>query len=134
MRKIQTTDFFKAVRLIRAANLKTEIKDIIEEVDKKKKEIKKLTEDVLSGQEEATDVKVPKFSVKDVGFDIVFTVIEKVADTKVEDAFYEFISGPLEKTVEEVQVMEITELINEFEAADWEEWKKLFSRASDVTS
>lgn len=137
MRNLQTKDFFKAVRLIRAANLKNEIKAVISEVEDKKKEIKKIREKIEADGITADEIKkteIPKFSVEDIGFEIMYTVLEKVAEAKVESAFYDFLSGPLEKTVEETECMEITEIFNEFKNADWGEWKKFFSKASDVTS
>ena len=110
MRNLTTTDLFKAIRLVKTANLKNEIKAFAE-IGKEK------TEDAES-----------------IGFDFVLTLIEKIGEVKLEEALYDFLSGPLEKSVVEIadaDVLElITEIVNDF---DVNSWKTFFGRVSDLT-
>ncbi len=66
----------------------------------------------------------------DLGFEMLFKVIEKFADKQAEHLFYEFLSGPLECDVQAVAEMELFELVaNVKEIADWDKWKSFLSSA-----
>lgn len=105
MRKLQTQDVFKAIKIINAADLKDDFKEIM--------------------------AKSGDMSMKEAGFEIMFKISEKVAGTKTENAIYEFLAGPLEKTAKEVKEMELLELVDEFkECVDPENWKVFFKSVS----
>ena len=107
MRKLQTQDIFKALRVVNGANLKEGLKEIVKK----------------SGD--------GKIDVKDVGMDIIFEIFEKAADTKIEEMLYDFLAGPLEMSAKEVKEMEITALIcNLKECTDSEGWKNFFKSVS----
>lgn len=86
MRKLQTTDLFKALRLVKSANLREELKPVLIKASK-------------------TGVQV-----KDIGIEAFITIIEAFASNNAEEKFYEFLSEPLEKDIEEIKNMGLMEL------------------------
>lgn len=86
MRKLQTVDVFAALRVIKAANLREEIKPIL----------KKASE----GQA----------SIEDIGIEGMLSVVELLAEHKAEKAMYEVLAGPFEMTAEEVGCLELSKL------------------------
>ena len=91
MRKIQSQDIFTALRMIKKANLKEEIKPIIKMA------------------------AVGELDVADVGIVGILGVIEILVEKKSEQAFYEVLAGPFEKTAEEIAKMELNELVENLE-------------------
>ena len=85
MRKLNTSDVFAALRLIRAANLREEIKPVMRVASE------------------------GKLSVEDVGIDGIISVVEMLAEKKAEKAMYEVLSGPFEMEPEEVANMELVQ-------------------------
>ncbi|MGO5053586.1 hypothetical protein ACTQ6A_13960 [Lachnospiraceae bacterium LCP25S3_G4] len=111
MRKLQTQDVFKAIKVINSADLKTEFKQIVEMAREK------------------------KTSVSELGFDIIFKLLEKVSGSKTELEIYEFLSGPLECSVKEVKEMDIISLVTGLkDCADFESWKVFFKSVSALTT
>lgn len=104
MRKLQTSDVFELARLIKRAGIKDELKDVA--------------------------LKANKEDIEGTGFDLIFGVVEKLTEQKVEDDLYKFLSGPLEESPEEVKVMDPLELVEKImRIADMEKWKAFLKLA-----
>lgn len=107
MRKLQTQDVFKAIRVISLTDFK--------------EGIKKLTEDNI-GKE---------FKAQDLGVDILFDLLEKLSDANAESGIYEFLSGPFEVPPEEIKSMDLLDLVTGLrECADVDGWKAFFKSVS----
>ena len=117
MRKLQTHDVFMALKLVKAAGVKDEVSRIYQIVEVKEKEGKKL-------------------NIKDVGIEFVLGLMEKLAGTESENAFYELLAGPLEKEAEEIKTMEPLDLIDEVEklkeVIDGERFKRFFKSVAGL--
>lgn len=110
MRKIQTQDVFNAVRLINRLNFKEDLKEI------------------MMAYNEGSRNTV------NLACDILFSLMEKATEKNSEKAFYEFLSGPLESTEDEIKKMDLLELIESLnKCADPEKWKIFFGRVSALT-
>ena len=83
MRKLQTSDVFNAMRLIKKAELKEGIKPYLQMAS-------------------AGDL-----SVEEVGSEGILGLIEIMSESKSEMAIYEILAGPFEMTAKEVQKMEL---------------------------
>ncbi len=105
MRKLNTSDVFAFTRLVKEIGLKEEIKNITAK---------------------ATEEK----DVKELGLDIIFTLIEKFSEVNSENALYEFLSRPLEISKEEVGTMDLFDLVDKvMQIADVEKWKTFLKLA-----
>lgn len=105
MRKLNTSDVFAFTRLVKEIGLKEEIKNITAK---------------------ATEEK----DVKELGLDIIFTLIEKFSEVNSENALYEFLSRPLEISKEEVGTMDLFDLVDKvMQMADVEKWKTFLKLA-----
>ena len=91
MRKLQTSDIFNALRLIKKANLKEEIKPIL-----------KMAE---SGE----------LKVEEVGINGVLSFIEILSEKKAEQGIYELLAGPFEMKPKEVEQMDLITLAEHLE-------------------
>lgn len=112
MRKLQTQDVFRAIRVIKVTNLKEDLKDIVNKVN--------------TGTGDGGNL-----TIQDVGLDVMFKILEKATEEKAETAIYEFLSGPLEVTAGEVREMELLTLVEQItQCADTENWKVFFRRVS----
>lgn len=91
MRRITSEDTFRAIRLVKAAGIKNEIKkmaQVVEQMQKEKKEI----------------------DIEEIGCDFFLSVIDGMADEKAEELLYQLISGPLEIEPTEVKKMSLWDL------------------------
>ena len=86
MRKLKMSDIFTAMRVIKKAGLKEEIKPLIRTAG--------------SGE----------LNVEDVGIEGILTMIEILSEKKSEQAIYEVLAGPFEMTPEEVQNLDLDRL------------------------
>ena len=91
MRKLQTRDVFNALRLIKKADLKEQLKPVI----------------ALAAEGE--------LKVDDIGIEGMLTVIEIFSAAKSEQAIYEFLAEPFEMTPEEVGGMDLGSLTECFD-------------------
>ena len=106
MRKLNTSDIFQLTRLIKQIGLKEEIKEVASKSSE-------MLEDPMS-----------------LGFELIFTLIEKFSEKQSEKALYEFLAGPLEITAAEVEKMELFELIEQLkEVADIAKWASFLKLA-----
>lgn len=102
MRKLQTRDVFNALRLIKKAELKEEIKPVV-----------RLAAD-------------GNLDIADIGIEGVLTIIEIFTEKKAESAIYDFLAGPLEKDASEVEQMELMELVESLKQLSEENDLKVF--------
>lgn len=110
MRTIQTQDVFNAVRLITRLNFKEDLKEIM------------------------TAYNEGSRNTVNLACDILFGIMEKAAEKNAEKAFYEFLSGPLEHSEDEIRKMDLLELLESLnKCADPEKWKIFFERVSALT-
>lgn len=87
MRKLNTTDLFEAMRLIKKANLREELRPVI----------------MRAAQSQ--------LSVEEVGIDGLLGVIEILSEKKAEQGMYDFLARPFEVTPKEVSEWGLDELI-----------------------
>lgn len=110
MRRLTTSDVFKAFRVVAKAGLK--------------EEFQKVSEYVSNGNTDANDI----------GMVLIFGIIEKLAGTEEEKLIYEFLSGPLEIKASEIGKMDALELINNLkewkEVVGVEDWQAFFKSVS----
>jgi hypothetical protein len=83
MRKLQTSDIFNALRLIKKAKLKEELKPVMELA--------------ASGA----------LKLEEIGLEGMLTAIEIFSEKGAEKALYEVLSGPFELPPEEIEAMDI---------------------------
>lgn len=109
MRQIKTTDVFRVCRLISAIGVREEIRE------------------VALKAEESKDKKVKI----DMGFDLLFGIIEKATKENAEKEIYIFIADLFECEWEEVRDMDPIDLFDKLEqVADFEKWKNFFGRVA----
>lgn len=108
MRKLQTTDIFAACRMLSRIGVREEIREVAMK---------------------AEESKTKKIRV-DMGFDLMFGILEKATQENAEDEIYNFIAGIFECDAEEIRVMDPLELFEKStEVADFEKWKNFFKLA-----
>lgn len=83
MRKLQSSDLFAAMRLVKKANIKEELKPILK----------------LASE--------GGISVNDIGIEGILSFIEIMAEKKSEQAIYEVLSGPFEMGPKEIEKMDL---------------------------
>lgn len=111
MRKLITQDVFNALRAIKKANLREELKPILK----------------LAGS--------GNLNIEDVGLEGMLSVIEIFSEKKSEKAIYEVLSGPFEKTVEEIENMNLIDLAENLEAIVGEnDIKRFFTLLAGLNS
>lgn len=109
MRKLQARDIFAATRLVVAVDVKEELKKICMEANNTK-ELK-----------------------EEIGFDFLYSILEKAIRPETEKALYDFLANIFEMDVSRVREMPPVEFVDKIlEAADPEEWKNFFSRVSKL--
>lgn len=113
MRKLQTHDVFKALRLIRIAGIKEEFEKVARLMQENK-----------------------QIDASSIGYSVIFGCLEKVSGTEGENAFYDLISGPLEVSPKDVREMDPMDLIKAIEGLkeviSVEEWTNFFKSVSGL--
>lgn len=114
MRRLKTTDVFAAMRVIKAAGIKDEVKRIALEASESKKDI----------------------NVREVGAELILSIFEGLAEKKAEQMAYEFLAGPLEMSPNTIGELSIADLIEKIKALgkleDAEGWKNFFASLGDL--
>jgi len=111
MRKLQTSDIFNTLRLIKKANLKEEIKPILQMASE------------------------GDLNVKEVGINGILGVLEILSEKKAEHAIYEVLAGPFEITPEQVEQMDILTLTENIETLIGEnDLKRFFTLLAGMNS
>lgn len=84
-------------------------------------------------KEDLKEIGLKANSIKDInekGFEVIFTLFEKVCAEGAEKPIYEFVSTLLECKWGEVRDMNPIDLIEKIkEVADWKQWKAFFKMA-----
>ena len=107
MRSLNTRDLFKAIRVVKETGIKEAFKSNIGDFKNK--------------------------SEKEIGIDLIFTVLESATEKNTEEQIYDFLSGPLEIKKEEVGNLDPIELADKIlEIANIEKWKDFLSRAAQL--
>ena len=105
MRNLETHDIFSACRLLTKIGVREEIRN------------------VAKAAEESKSKRV-QF---DIGFDLMFGILEKATQENAENEIYKFIADLFECDPEEVRKMNPIELLKDLEkVANVEEWKNFF--------
>lgn len=105
IRGLQTEDLFKAWRLISKIGVREEIREV-------------------AARAEENKGKKVQF---DMGFDLMFGILDKATQTKAENEIYIFIADLFGCAPDEVRTMPPLELFNNLgQVADFEEWKNFF--------
>lgn len=109
MRGLKTSDIFSACRLLSAIGIREEIKEVAKQAEEGK-------------------AKKAQF---DIGFDLLFGVIEKATTEGAEKEIYKFIADLFECDWESVRDMDPIELLDKLEqVADLDKWKSFFKRVA----
>lgn len=115
MRKLKTTDVFNALRIIRRANIREELKPVLLSTAEK----------MAGGNADITDI----------GLDGILTVIEALSAKGAEQGIYEFLAGPFECKPKDVADMELSELIKNLqELAEANDLVSFFHSLSGMTT
>lgn len=113
MRELKTCDLFGAMRVVKAAGVKDEIKRIALEINEKK-----------------------EVNQREIGAELILSVIEGLSEKKAESLMYEFLAGPLEMDAEQIGEMKITELIEKIKELGKMEspegWASFFKSLGDL--
>lgn len=116
MRKLKTADIFGAMRVIKSAGIKDEIKRIALEYSEKE--------------------KVSETEQREVGAELVLSIIDGLAEKKSEILMYEFLAGPFEMHPEQIGDMDLTELIDKIQELGKlespEGWRTFFKSLGDL--
>lgn len=103
MRNLQTQDIFSACRLLTKIGVREEIRNVAKA---------------------AEETKTVQF---DIGFDLMFGILEKATQENAENEIYKFIADLFECDPEEVRKMKPIDLFKDLEkVANIEEWKNFF--------
>ena len=109
MRKLNTSDCFALVRLIKESGVKDSLSE----------ELK----DLISGKKKI-------ISTEDDGMELIFALISAFGNKGAEQAFYEFLSGPFEMSEAEIASLPPQETLAKIrELASVDEWKSFFGSA-----
>ena len=109
MKKLVTSDIFSALRVIKTANAKEALKPVLAKANTK--------------------------NAREVGIDVILTLMDCAAEQKCEKAVYAFLSTPFEMKDEEVASLSLAELINKLkELAKENDLSSFFKQLSDMTS
>lgn len=88
MRKLNLKDMFSASRLVIKLSLKEDILEITEKLEQYK-------------------------TANSLGYELLYRAFEKATTPEAENAIYEFLSGPFEKTALEVSEMPLDEMLKD---------------------
>ena len=105
MRNLETSDIFAAIRLLNKIGVREEIREVAKQAEENKSN---------------------EFRF-DMGFDLMFGIIEKAASKNGEKEIYKFIADLFECEWEDVRKMKPIDLFKKLEeVANFEEWKNFF--------
>ena len=105
MRKLKSADVFVALRMIKKASIKEEMRPYF----------------ALAAE--------GKLNVNDLGIETVLGLMEILCEKKAEFAFYEFLAGPFEKTAEEIEDMDLDQFVQQLAQIGKENDLKVFTHA-----
>lgn len=109
MRGLETRDLFSACRLLMKIGVREEIREVARKAEENK----------------------DKMIKTDMGFDLLFGIIEKATQEKAEEEIYKFIADLFGCEWESVRSMNPVEMLDKLEqVADLENWKSFFKRVA----
>lgn len=115
MRTLKSTDLFAGLRVVKAIGVKEEMKEFAQAL---------------------ADGAVTAKTQREMGVELMLGILANCGDKAAEKAFYEFLSAPMEISVEELQEMDLikfAEAIKELvEYIDMEAWKAFFTSLADL--
>ena len=118
MRTLGLKDAFAFARIIKAANIRSEIVTFANEISNRKKVAKE-------------DEKVKELNVEDVGFEFFITLITSISSADVEKKIYELYADIKGCTVEDASLTDFTTLKNDIkELIEKNDLKAFFQSAS----
>lgn len=115
MRKLTLPDTFAFARILKAADIKSEIVNFAKEVLARKN-------------------KKQEINIEEIGLEFVVAIITAAADVKVEEKIYSFLASVCEmdvKNIKELNLSQIKEIISEIIAEN--DLKAFFQSASALT-
>ena len=115
MRKLTLPDTFAFARILKAADIKSEIVNFSKEIIARKN-------------------KKQEINIDEIGLEFVVTLITAAADVKVEEKIYSFLASVCEMDVENIKklnISQIKEIISEIIAEN--DLKTFFQSASALT-
>ena len=115
MRKLTLSDAFAFARILKAADIKSEIVNFSKEIIARKN-------------------KKQEINIDEIGLEFVVTLITAAADVKVEEKIYSFLASVCEMDVENIKKLnlsQIKEIISEIIAEN--DLKAFFQSASALT-
>lgn len=126
MRKLALPDAFKLARIIKAADISSEIAKFASKIQAKKASIDKA---------KAEGKKTEEFNTDEIGFEFIVTIIAAAGDVKVEKEFYSLLAGIKEVDIEEVKKMGFDELLADFKSISKDnDLASFFKSASSLIS
>lgn len=110
MRSLQTSDVFCMCRLLNQIGMKEEIKAIAMQAN-----------------------NMSDLAKEEVGFEVLFNLLDKATQKKSEKLIYEFLGNILEEDPEAIEKSDPVELIDKIvQVAEPEKWKAFFSRVASL--
>lgn len=111
MRNLKTSDIFAACRLLSVIGVREEIREVARQAEEQKG-------------------KKIRF---DMGFDLLFGILEKATAENAEKEVYKFIANLFECDWENVRDMDPIDLLDNLqEVASVEKWKNFFGRVTEL--
>jgi hypothetical protein len=111
MRNLKTSDIFSACRLLSVIGVREEFREIAQKAEENKG-------------------KKARF---DMGFDLIFGILDKATEQHSETEVYKFLADSFECEWESVRDMDPLDLFDNLEkVADWEKWGNFFKRAAGL--
>lgn len=115
MRQLKSTDLFAALRVVKEIGVKEEMKQFAQAV---------------------AEGRMSAKTQREMGAELIFGLLANCGSEGAEKAFFSFLSGPLEKPVDELRDMDLdvfADTIKEFIASvDLERWRGFFSSLADL--
>ena len=128
LRKLNTGDIFRAARMVKRLGIKEDLKKLLSKFSNS--DSSELPQD-SSIHVVRADYEKKEKNKMEIGIDFIFSLLEILTNEKAEHELYQFISGPLGITDQQVEELEIESLADALlKIADIEYWKYFLSRAA----
>lgn len=115
MRALKSTDLFAALRVVKAVNVKEEMKSLAQTI---------------------SEGRLNEKTQREIGSELIFALLANCGTEQAEKAFFAFLSGPMEIPVAELRDMDLdvfADKVKEFIASvDLEHWKAFFASLADL--
>ena len=115
MRALKSTDLFAALRVVKEIGVKDEMKQFAQAINQG---------------------RMSEKTQRELGLELIFGLLANCGTEAAEKAFFAFLSGPMEMTVQELREMDLdvfADKVKEFIASvDIEHWRSFFSSLADL--